>query len=168
MEIWKDIKGYEGLYKISSQGNVYSVRNNKILIPGTKRSGYLKVNLSYKGQIKTYTIHRLVAETFISNPNNLPQVNHKDECITNNCIDNLEWCDVSYNINYGHRNKKVSSKLINGERSKPILQMLLNGNVVRKWANAYEASRNGFSQSAINMCCRGIRNKHKGYKWAYA
>ena len=167
MENWKDIKGYEGLYQISDQGNVFSVRSNKILKLGLKSGGYKKVNLSKNGLTKTYTIHRLVAEAFIPNPNNLPCINHKDERLSNNCVDNLEWCTVSYNINYGTRNNRVSKKLTNGERSISIKQLSLDGIIIAIWPNAYEAKRNGYSQSAINECCQGKRKTHKGYKWEY-
>ena len=100
-EIFKDIKNYEGLYQVSNLGRVYSVRNNKILKPKLNKYGYLSVNLKYKGSRVTKSIHRLVGEAFIPNPNDLPQVNHKDEDKTNNCVDNLEWCTAKYNHNYG-------------------------------------------------------------------
>lgn len=101
MEEWKDIAGYEGLYKISNKGNVYSCISNKLMVGSVTKSGYRQVILKGNGKIKAISIHRAVAQAFIENPNNLPQVNHKDENKLNNCVDNLEWCSCKYNSNYG-------------------------------------------------------------------
>ena len=95
------MKHYEGLYKISNLGRVWSVHKQDYKIPSTKDNGYMFVQLYKNGKMKNEYIHRLVALTFIPNPNNLPQVNHKDECKDNNAVDNLEWCDSTYNNNYG-------------------------------------------------------------------
>ncbi len=89
-EIYKDIKGYEGEYKVSNCGNVYSCKRNIILKPSTTKNGYLRVSLCQNGIKKYFSIHRLVAEAFIPNPNNLPQVNHIDENKKNNNASNLE------------------------------------------------------------------------------
>ena len=104
--IWKDIPGYEGLYQVSNTGQVRSLNyrqtgKTKILKQHTDKNGYKKVGLSKNGKVKTYAVHRLVAKAFISNPNNLPYVNHKDENPSNNAVWNLEWCDCSYNTSYG-------------------------------------------------------------------
>ena len=101
MEEWKDIAGYEGLYKISNKGNVYSCISNKFMTGSVTKSGYRQVILKGNGSIKALSIHRAVAQAFIQNPNNFPQVNHKDENKLNNCVDNLEWCTAKYNTNYG-------------------------------------------------------------------
>ena len=106
-EIWKPIEGYEGLYEISSYGRVKSLRRNIILIPKKELTGYLRCNLYLNKNMKTVSIHRLVAQAFIPNPDNLPQVNHKDEDKSNNRVDNLEWCTVKYNNDYGTRKEKV-------------------------------------------------------------
>ena len=112
-EEWRDIGGYEGLYQVSNLGRVRSLRdkNNKkrelILKPKIMRNGYLKVDLCKNGKQKTFTVHRLVATVFISNPKNFPVVNHKDENKLNNNVSNLEWCTVLYNNCYGTRLKKV-------------------------------------------------------------
>ena len=116
-EIWKDINEYEGKYQISNLGRVKSLnyarrKQERILKPGIqKKTGYISVTLLKERKKKTKTIHRLVAETFIPNPENLHQINHKDENKQNNCVDNLEWCSAKYNSNYGHRNEKISKKL---------------------------------------------------------
>ena len=104
-EYWKSVVGYEGLYMVSNWGRVKSIKFGKerILKPVTNSSGYLLVGL-YKNNIeKKYSVHRLVAEAFIPNPYNLPQVNHKDENKQNNVVSNLEWCTHEYNNTYGTR-----------------------------------------------------------------
>ena len=117
-EIWRPIVGYEGLYEVSSYGRVrsldrYDNKNHfrKGLIMKQNDSGngrgYMSVILCLNGKIKKYLVHRLVAQAFIPNPDNLPEVNHKDENPGNNNVTNLEWCDHSYNINYGTRKDKV-------------------------------------------------------------
>lgn len=110
IEEWRPVPGYEGLYEVSSYGRVrsldryvktcygsYRLHKGKVLSPGIRPDGYLVVSLQYR----MFRVHRLVAEAFIPNPDNLPQVNHKDEDKSNNRFDNLEWCDSKYNNNYG-------------------------------------------------------------------
>lgn len=129
MEQWRDIKGYEGLYQVSNLGNIKSlprvqryihankwvcerVTKEKQLSPApTGKKHYLCVSLYKNGKSCTKLVHRLVAETFLPNPNCLPQVNHKDENKLNNCISNLEWCTCEYNINYGSGNSRRSETL---------------------------------------------------------
>ena len=105
-EIWKDISGFEGVYEISSYGRVRSVKSGRIL--STSKCGgcrgYISVCLSKNGKRYGKLVHRLVAEAFIENTDNLPEVNHKDEDKSNNRVDNLEFCDHKYNMNYGTRN----------------------------------------------------------------
>ena len=117
MEEWKAIAGYEGLYEVSNLGRIKSLsridsrgykRNEKILKLNKDSGGYLKVSLYKNGKPKQYNVHRLVAIAFIPNPDNLPEVNHKDENRINNYVDNLEWCNRKYNCNYGARNSKIS------------------------------------------------------------
>ena len=120
IEIWKNIQGYEGLYQISNLGRVKSLHYNKekILKPNKYGAGYYGVALSKNNKHKRYSIHRLVAIAFIPNPNNLPQVNHKDEDKTNNRVDNLEWCTNEYNMNYGTRNERANEKISETVRKK--------------------------------------------------
>ena len=101
MEEWKAIPGYEGLYEVSNMGNVRNVRRNTLLRLSKDCYGYIQVSLYKNGRRTGLRVHRLVAEAFIPNPDNLPQVNHKDEDKSNNRVDNLEWCDSKYNLNYG-------------------------------------------------------------------
>ena len=159
-EYWKPVVGYEGLYMVSNWGRVKSIKFGKerILKPVTNSSGYLLVGL-YKNNIeKKYSVHRLVAEAFIPNPYNLPQVNHRDENKLNNNVDNLEWCTNEYNINYGTRTERYS---------KPVLQYTLDGEFVGEWPSARECGRNGFNQGSVSACCRGELKTHKGYIWKY-
>ena len=107
----KDIPGYEGLYGVTKDGKVYSFRTKKFLKPAVDKGGYLYVCLTNNKTKKTYLSHRLVALTYIPNPNNYPQVNHKDENKQNNHISNLEWCTNKYNCNYGTKKERLSKKL---------------------------------------------------------
>lgn len=182
-EIWKDIKGYEGLYQVSNLGNVRSLNYNrenkiKLLTPCIKR-GYKSICLR-KNSKKFFLLHRLVAQAFIPNPNNLPQVNHKDENKQNNCVDNLEWCTSEYNINFGTRNRKVGTKQ-SGElnpmfgkfgkkhhNSKQVNQFNINGEFIRCWDCVTDIERElGFLQSGISSCATGKRKTAYGYIWRY-
>jgi len=107
MERWKKIQMSN--YSISADGQVRNDRTGTIL-KQQMRGSYLAVRLYIKGTYKLYDVHRLVAEAFIPNPDNLPQVNHKSEVKTENSVDNLEWCDSKYNCNYGTRNRQIGNK----------------------------------------------------------
>ena len=171
-EIWKDKKDYEGLYQVSNLGRAKSLdryikgkghslhlKKGRILKPMKDNNGYLKVRLYNGEKSKTFNLHRLVAEAFIPNPNNLPEVNHKNEIKTDNRVENLEWCDRKYNMTYGNRLNNVK---------KPVIQYTLDGEFVREWESAKQAEREGgFNQGSICMCCRGNSKYHKGFKWSY-
>ena len=164
-EIWCPIKGFEGLYEVSDQGRVRSLKFGKerILKPIRMSKGYLFVNLCKNGEMKKCLVHRLVAQTFIPNPDNLPQVNHKDEDKENNSVQNLEWCDQKYNINYGIRNQMVSMKL-----SKPVLQFTKDGEFVREWKSATDVQRTlGYFQNHISNCCNGKCKSSNGFIWKF-
>lgn len=164
LEEWRDIKDYEGLYQISNKGNVRSLYfgKQKILKQAIKVGGYKQVCL-YKNKLtKSYQVHRLVGESFIDNPNNSPMINHKDEDGSNNNVENLEWCNNKYNLNYGSRNKRLSKSL-----SKPIIGInIINGNIICA-DSALELDQYGFDHSLISKCCNGIRQSHKGYIWRF-
>ena len=133
---WRDVVGYEGLYKVSTEGNIKSIRRNKILSQDTNQDGYKRVQLYKNKASKNYSVHRLVAQAFIPNPDNLPQVNHKDEDKSNNCVSNLEWITPKDNCNYGTRNRKVALS-----KNKPVLQLSLEGDLIREWESASEGIR---------------------------
>lgn len=169
VEIWKDIEGYEGLYQVSNLGRVKSLGNNKTrkekILKGIKERGdYLKVILCKEGNRKHFKVHRLVASAFIPNYNNLPQVNHKDEDKNNNRVDNLEWCDCKYNINYGSHNKRMIKA-----NSIPIIQFSKTGEFIHKWDSAREAEKElGIDKGNICSCLKGRYKTAGNYKWEYA
>lgn len=120
-EVWKNINGYEGLYQISNNGRVKSLpklagkswRKEKILKTYLDKDGYVKVILCKENKTKFLSVHRLIAEAFIPNPNEFPQINHKDENKQNNSLENLEWCTCKYNINYGTRTERAMKRFKN-------------------------------------------------------
>ena len=156
----KDIKGYEGLYAITPEGEVWSYKSKMFLKPGVNNIGYLYVNLCKNGKRKSYVIHRLVAMAYLPNPENLPEINHKDENKTNNCLQNLEWCNRKYNINYGNRIERMVSS-----NKKPILQYTLNGEFVREWPSATDVGKE--VKNNICHCLKGDYKTAYGYKWFY-
>ena len=110
---WRDIEGYEGLYRVSEWGDVMSIGHDKkkLLKPYRTSKGYLAVHLWRNGESRNYRIHRLVATAFCEGAGEFPEVNHKDEDKTNNDYNNLEWCTSEYNNNYGLHNQRVSETL---------------------------------------------------------
>jgi hypothetical protein len=177
MEIWKSILGYEKLYEISNLGNVKSLNYNhtgkpKILALKHHKSGYLTVMLCNNGVKKNKSVHVLVAEAFIENPNSYPCVNHIDGNKNNNNVSNLEWVTHSQNtqhaINTGLRldsNMRGKQGALN-KLSKPVLQYSKDGTFVKKWLSISEAARfYNCSPSTILNCCAGRIKSCKGYIW---
>lgn len=182
-EIWKDIKGYEGLYQVSNLGRVkhlefarpnpltggVSITKERILKQRLTPFGYHAVLLSKNGKKQWHFVHRLVAEAFISNPDpdNLPIINHKDENKVNNCVDNLEWCDHLYNSNYGTRNKRLSkTKTNNTYNTKPVL--CVETGII--YPSIREAARQtNIPNAHISACC--LNKPHYktagGYHWRH-
>lgn len=177
-EIWKDIEGYEGLYQVSNLGNIRSLTrtvnspNGKRTIQGqlikpriNRRNGYVIVNLHKDGVSTTFRLHRLVAFAFVNNPNpnSFKEINHKDEILTNNCADNLEWCDSKYNKNYGNHNRKMALS-----KSKAVYQYDLDFNFIKEWESLVQIERElGFQRAAISRCCKGKQKTSYGYKWRF-
>lgn len=167
MEIWTDIEGYLN-YQVSNMGRVKSLgddknRKEKILKGGITKKGYLQVVLCKDGKTKKYYIHRLVAQAFIPNPNNLPQVNHRNEDKTDNRVDNLEWCDGKYNNNYGTKIERQKKKLF-----KSILQFTLDGEFIKKWDSTAQVEKElGIKNNNICNCLKGRNKTAGGYIWHY-
>ena len=190
-EIWKtavyDGEIYEGLYKVSNLGRILSLnyRNTgraKLRKPVKRKDGYLVVGLSKNRKKKTCSVHRLVAETFLPNPDNLPQVNHKIEGKKGKKINmvifnedgsvnkertTIEWVTQKENHNYGTINERISKAMTNGKLSKRVLQLSLDGELIREWPSTNECDRNGFNKGAVAACCRGELPHYKGFLWMY-
>ena len=171
-EIYKDIKDLEGKYQVSNFGNILSLNyhrsgKSRLLKPRKDKDGYLRVCL-YKGKkYKNFYIHRLVAETFIPNSENLTEINHIDEDKTNNRVDNLEWKSHKDNCNHGTRNERIAKAKTNGKLSKKVLQFTLDGEFVREWPSTAECGRNGFNHGNIVSCCNEKLPHYKGFLWMY-
>ena len=169
VEEWRDIAGYEGVYQVSNLGRVKSLNygrtgKEKCLEPWGNGGGYLQVSLRNNGKKDTPSIHRLVACTFIPNPNNLPEVNHKDENKENNNVSNLEWCDAKYNTNYGTARERMLKNMTGVHKLRPVL--CIETDVI--YPSSSEASRQtGSSQGNITSCCQGKRKTSGGYHWKY-
>ena len=183
-EVWKDVgeykeyEEYSGMYEVSNLGRVRSVDRyvinsigirklykGKLCKPKKENNGYFRVALCKSNKRKFALIHRLVAQAFIPNPDNLPEVNHIDENKSNNKVSNLEWCTSKYNMNYGTVAERIAKT-----QGKTIVMLDLNGNELREFYSGYEAERflkKPRSQSAINSCCRGERKSAYGYAWKY-
>ena len=160
-------------YQVSNFGRILSLNYNhtgkpELMTPRKRKNGYFQVNLRKNGEYKTCSLHRLVAQTFIPNPNNLPQVNHIDQDKTNNRVENLEWKSPKDNCNHGTRNERIAKANTNGKLSKKVLQFTLNGKLIREWPSIMECERNGFDSGNVCKCCRGKLKSHKGFRFMYA
>ena len=169
-EKWKDIKGYKGLYQVSNLGNVRSLNYKKsgkialLKFSTSNTTGYCQVGLQKNGKLKMKYVHRLVAEAFLRNRHNYPQINHKDEQKLNNRADNLEFCTPKYNSNYGTRNQKTSEI-----HSIPIKQYDKEGNFIREWKSTLFASQElGIFATNITNCLKGRAKIAKGFIWRYS
>jgi len=183
-EIWITIKNFP-IYEVSNMGNVRSkdrivIRNgNPAKIKGVNLKpklirGYQRVTL-YAGDRthkKQFLVHRLVADTFLDNPNNYPYINHKDENKINNHVDNLEYCTAKYNSNYGtsiqRRVAHQDWQSIADKQSKTVIQKDLNGNIIATYKSTMDAQRTkGYKSAGISRCCNGYLKTYKGYLWEY-
>lgn len=155
----KDIKGYEGLYAVTSCGKVWSYRKQKFLKPAITNTGYFRVRLYKNGESEWAAVHRLVAMAYVLNIDNKPQVNHKDEDKSHNWANNLEWATPSENTNYGTRNERVAEK-----RKKPIYCVELN----RVFDGAIDIEKEfGMNHSLIARVCNKKRKTAYGYHFSY-
>lgn len=146
------------------------IKREKILKINYDKMGYPIVGLSKNGKLRTRTIHRLVAETFIDNPNNYAIINHKDCNKTNNNIENLEWCTQKHNVMESFRNGlQKAPKGKESTSSKKVLQYDLQGNFIRKWDCTMDIQRElGIANQHISACCLGKYKSSNGYIWRYA
>lgn len=174
VETWKYIKGYEGLYQVSSLGNVRSVERyaktkhgsrfvqGKELTKTEDRDGYLRVCLSKNNVKRTYTVHRLVANAFLQNPMNYPSINHIDENKKNNVYTNLEFCSIRYNNTFNNGQYRRA------EKRKRAIKQMLNGTVMAIWDSSANASKElHISRGNIVGCLKGYRKSAGGYCWEY-
>jgi hypothetical protein len=156
MEIYKAIDGYDGRYLISNFGNIVSKYGNKTkhLLKAKSKDGYLFVRLCKNNIAKTKLIHRLVAECFIENENNLPQVDHIDENKENNNVENLQWLSCKDNTTKS--------------QGKKIIQECLNTGIKKQWDSiSFAAKSLGYDKGNIQRCCIGKNKKMYNSKWSY-
>lgn len=173
-EIWKPIKGYEGIYEVSNTAKVRSVDrfvrgiNNYVrfikgryITPHLTNNGYFLCDLYKDNKRKNYLLHRIVAEAFIPNPQKHKVVNHKDSVRTNCLPSNLEWCDMSYNHKYSYDNNNRREKMNwkkgkDNKLSKPIIMKDLDGKIIKRFDSISCAERNtGISNNRIVACLKG-------------
>ena len=179
---------YEGLYKVSNLGRIMSLnyRNTgkpDLMTPVEIENGYLQVGFWKNGEYKMCYVHRLIAETFLENPENKPCINHKIEGDEGKKINmvifnedgtidkertTIEWVTREENNNYGTRNERISKTMTNGKLSKRVIQLSLSGDFIKEWPSTRECGRNGFRHSNVAACCRGKLPHYKGFLWMFA
>lgn len=170
---WKSVDRYNGLYLISDTGKVFSVQTNRIMKTHHIKNGYEKVEMTINGKARKEFIHRLVAEAFIPNPDNLPCVNHKDEDPRHNDVSNLEWCTYEYNTNYGtniERRVEHTAYKRGGDNvgAKRVYQYDMQGNLVNEYPSVADASiATGYNKKSIAKACSGGLKKYQNYVWSY-
>ncbi len=191
IEIWKtaiyDGIVYEKLYKVSNLGRILSLNYHRegraeLMTPGERKDGYFQVCLRKNGESKTCLVHRLVAETFLENPENKPCINHKIEGEKGKKINmvffnedgsidkertSIEWATYEENNNYETRNERIAKANTNGKKSKKVLQFTLDGDLIREYPSIMECERNGFNRSSVCLCCQGKHKTHKGFRFMY-
>ena len=162
-EIWKDIKDYEGLYQVSNLGRVKRITTGRVLKPLKHANGYLMVKLSKNSIVYTKTVHRLVAEAFIPNPEHKSEINHIDENKTNNNVSNLEWMTRKENINHGTRTERMSKT-----QSIPIIAINIKTGESKEFYGARECARQlGLTHGNITSVLKGRYKQTGGYTFKY-
>ena len=172
-EIWKDIKGFEGLYRVSNLGRVKSLKRpyglkEKILKPKINSCGYYQVTLCKQSIRKMYLVHRLVWEVFNGTIPEGYEINHLDERPVNNALSNLSLVTHKENNNYGTHNERAAKKRINGKLSKVVLQFTLEDILIKEYPSAHQVEREtGYAFSHISACCNGKQKTAYNFKWKY-
>lgn len=160
VETFVKIEGFEN-YEVSNLGKVRNMKTGKILKPQPDKDGYLRLGLYENNKKKKLFLHRIIATTFIDNPEGKPCVNHIDENKLNNDLSNLEWCTVRENIIHGTRTKRVAEKL-----SQKVIQLDLNDNILNVFKSMRQAEREtGIPNGSISSCCNGKLKSAGGFKW---
>lgn len=172
IEIWKDIEGANGKYMVSNLGRVKNTKRGNFLKPRPKIDGYVGVHYYVNDKEYNKTIHRLVAEHFLSIPKELEhlkgtqhlQVNHKDENKTNNCVENLEWCSAQYNSMWGTKRERQKEKI-----KKSVMQYDMDGTFIKRWDSIKDATYSivGHKSGRIVDCLKGRCASAYGYMWKY-
>lgn len=182
-ECWRWHPGHVGIMQVSTRGQVQTVDRwvtykdgskhffkGQILKPWRNKWGYLLVTLSINGKKHHFQVHRLVAETWLDNPEGKPQVNHLNEQKDMNFVENLSWATAKENVNWGTRNERQAASRLNGSCSKPVEAINPStGEVVKEFPSTKEAERKGFNNSNVSACCLGKygRKTYKGFVWKY-
>lgn len=174
VEEWRDVIGYEGLYRVSNKGKVISTKSGKEKSILSDKRGYQRVALWKNCVGRKFRVHRLVCFSFLPNQNNEPYVNHKDGDPSNNNLENLEW--ISHGDNIKHAYSALGKTGVNkgkfgikNHRSKAVLMIDDEGKVVHRYECVRDAARDGgFDNGAISMCCNGKYKSHKGFVWEFA
>lgn len=179
IEVWSWVVGYEGKYMVSTKGRILRVpytpyrnyRSLKKTLPlgylatYKDKAGYERVQLWDCGN-RIKLVHRLVAQAFLPNPQLFSEVNHKNEIKDDNRVENLEWCNRQYNTRYGTRSKRQAES-VRGKNCKPVAQMTMEGNLIRRWSSISEAAKFlGIHRTGIGMCCNGRIGSYLKFKWA--
>jgi hypothetical protein len=164
-EVWKIMKEHSN-YEVSNLGKIKNKTTGRIRKTSINNKGYEQFIVYIDKKPKTFYVHRVVANNFLENLNNLPEVNHKDKNKLNNRVDNLEWCDGCYNLHYGTRIERIINK------KKPlyikIIQKDKNKNIIKIWENIDEiVCNNNYHRSNIYKCCQGKLKTAYGYIWNY-
>ncbi|MEY4714754.1 NUMOD4 domain-containing protein [Lacticaseibacillus paracasei] len=171
-EVWKDIEGFEGLYQVSNMGRVRSLDRKDaqghrikgtVLAGSLNGKGYLRVGLCRDGDVEYKSIHRLAAKAFLDNPDNLPQVNHKDENKTNNAVSNLEWCTALYNNTYGAHSKRIAKAL-----ERPIYVVTSSGHRYFFDSTKKAVELLELKNGAVSRCLHGKLKHHGSFSFERA
>ena len=183
-EVWKDVKGYEGLYEVSNHGRVKSLariveytdgrsymKDEKILSTPPNSDGYLHTQLGKNKKWKTYRVHRLVGEAFLPNPQNYPEINHIDEIKDNNHVSNLEWCTREHNMNHGtgmeraHSHPNAIKRL--EESKRPVVGVHIETEKEIRFESLSEADKNGYPRRNVQSVISGLDKSCRGHVWFY-